>query len=85
MKVNWNYATKFIVSVLTSAAAYLSTPSMSWKQAIVLAIGSVLVWLVPNSNATVVTTVKPPTIPSPAILPDERAELEMLRSQKANQ
>lgn len=85
MKLNWNYATKFIVSVLTSASAFLSTPGMGWKQAVVLGIGSILVWLVPNSNPTVVTTVKPTIPANPQLLPNERQELETLRAQKATQ
>lgn len=87
MSLNWNYATKFIVSILGSAATYLNTPDMGWKQAVILGITSVLVWLVPNTSNPTVTlkngaTTQP--LPNVGLMPNERQELEYLRSQKAS-
>lgn len=79
MILNWTYATKTVVSVLTSASVYLTTPDMGWKEAVVLGIGSVLVWLVPNTA----NPNKPAPILSAPITNMERAELESLRAQKA--
>jgi hypothetical protein len=87
MKLNWTYADKFIVSVLGSVSTYLATPNMTWREGVILGITSILVWLVPNTSNPV--TVNPiatnPTQPLPnvGLMPDERQELEYLRSQKA--
>lgn len=83
ININWTYADKFIVSVLTSAAAYLNSPDMGWKQAVVLGIGSVLVWLVPNTSKQTVTLPTNGTTPNVGLMPNEREELNLLRSQKA--
>ena len=77
--INWTYADKAIVSVLTSASAYIANPDMSWRSAVVLTIGCILVWLVPNTQ----NPAKPPPILSAPITNMERAELEELRSRKA--
>ena len=79
MRINWTYATKFIVSVLGSASAYLTTPTMSWKQAVVLGITSVLVWLVPNTSPPIapIVAVKPTPISA-----SERDELNALRAER---
>jgi hypothetical protein len=74
--INWTYATKTVVSVLTSVSVYLSTPNMGWKEAVTLGIGSVLVWLVPNTT----NPAKPAPILSAPITNMERAELESLRA-----
>jgi hypothetical protein len=50
-----NYS-KFIVALLLSAATIVQTyPNIDWKQAVTAGIGAALVWLVPNSAATVKT------------------------------
>lgn len=75
--INWTYATKTVVSVLTSAEVYLTTPNMGWKEAVALGIGSMLVWLVPNTQ----NPSKAAPILSAPITNPERAELENLRAQ----
>lgn len=82
MKINYTYATKFIVSILGSVSTYLATPSMTWREGVILGITSVMVWLVPNtSNPTVIL---PPVVaPVPnTMTQSERTELEALRQEK---
>lgn len=82
MKINWTYADKAIVSVLSNVVVYLNTPNMTWREGTALAIGSLLVWLVPNTGNANPPTVAPTNNATLPILPNERQELEMLRAQQ---
>lgn len=74
LKINWTYATKAIVSLLGNAQLLLTQyPHVTWQEMTAAVITSALVWLVPNTPAN-----------SPQVTNAERAELENLRSQKAN-
>jgi hypothetical protein len=79
VNLNWTYATKFIVSVLGSTSTYLATPNMTWREAVILGITSVMVWLVPNTSIPIgpVVAVKPTPITT-----NERDELNALRAER---
>jgi hypothetical protein len=81
MKINWTYATKFIVSLAGNAIAFLQEyPNITWQQLTAGLIISVLIWLVPN-------TPKPIALPTTGNSPlnaNARAELEMLRAERDN-
>lgn len=75
--INWNYATKAIVSLLGSAEYVLSQyPHITWQQAATAVITTFLVWLVPNSPAN--SKASAPAI-VPSITNAERDELNKLR------
>lgn len=74
LKINWTYATKAIVSLLGNAQLLLTQyPHVTWQEMTAVVITSTLVWLVPNTSAN-----------SQQVTNTERAELDNLRSQKAN-
>lgn len=78
MSINWNYATKAIVSLLGSSEYVLSQyPHITWQQAATAVITTFLVWLVPNTPSTKKANVAPAITP---ITNAERDELNKLRA-----
>lgn len=80
MSVNWNYATKAIVSLLGNAEYVLSQyPHITWQQAATALVTTFLVWFVPNSPANTPN----PSVPAmDHITNAERAELNALRAKQ---